>query len=142
MAVLSSKLSPPRLPTALVERERLLAMLDGALATPLTLISAGAGFGKTTLLATWVSRRTIQTAWLSLEELDNSPTRFWVALIAALRRCPSFTSRFGATPVALLQSPQSPPLATILRDCVQRLLKRPERVRPAGGRFQRSGQAA
>jgi LuxR family maltose regulon positive regulatory protein len=121
MAVLSSKLSPPRLPTALVERERLLAMLDGALATPLTLISAGAGFGKTTLLATWVSRRTIQTAWLSLEELDNSPTRFWVALIAALRRCPSFTPRFGATPVALLQSPQSPPLATILTAVLQEL---------------------
>jgi LuxR family transcriptional regulator, maltose regulon positive regulatory protein len=71
MLVLSSKLSPPHLPNALVERERLLWALDGALSTSLTLLSASAGFGKTTLLSTWASRHTAQVAWLSLDELDN-----------------------------------------------------------------------
>ena len=58
MLLLSGRLAPPRLPNALVERERLLSALDGALFTPLTLLSAPAGFGKTTLLATWASRHT------------------------------------------------------------------------------------
>src|SRR5438128_2535629 len=45
----------------------------GALATPLTLLSAAAGWGKTTLLSAWASRHKAQVAWLSLDELDNSP---------------------------------------------------------------------
>jgi ATP/maltotriose-dependent transcriptional regulator MalT len=114
MLVLSGRLAPPRLPNALVERERLLAALDGALATPLTLLSASAGWGKTTLLSAWVNRHTAQVAWLSLDELDTSPTRFWVPLIAALRRCGGYAPSFGDIAVALLQSPQPPPLLTIL----------------------------
>jgi LuxR family transcriptional regulator, maltose regulon positive regulatory protein len=53
MPVLSSRIAPPRLPNALVERERLLSALDEALSTKLTLVSAPAGFGKTTLLSDW-----------------------------------------------------------------------------------------
>jgi LuxR family transcriptional regulator, maltose regulon positive regulatory protein len=87
MTLLSGRLAPPRLPNTLVEREHLLTALDGALATKLSLVSAPAGFGKTTLLSAWASQHQAQVAWLSLSELDNSPTRFWVALIAALRRC-------------------------------------------------------
>ena len=124
MLVLSSKLAPPRLPNALVERERLLTALDGALATPLALLSAPAGFGKTTLLSAWASRHTAQVAWLSLEELDNTPTRFWVALIAALRRCGRFGPSFGDTVVARLESPQPPPLSTILTVLLQELESR------------------
>jgi LuxR family transcriptional regulator, maltose regulon positive regulatory protein len=114
MLVLSGRLAPPRLPNALVERERLLSALDGALSNPLTLLSAPAGFGKTTLLSAWAGRHTAQVAWLSLDELDTSPTRFWVSLIAALRRCERDAPSLGETAVALLQSPQPPPLATIL----------------------------
>jgi len=121
MLVLSSRLAPPRLPTALVERERLLSALDGALSTPLTLLSAPAGFGKTTLLAAWASRHEAQVAWLSLDELDTSPTRFWVALIAALRRCERCAPNFGEIVMALLQSPQPPPLSTILVALLQEL---------------------
>jgi len=114
MMLLSSRLAPPRLPNALVERERLLTALDEALSTPLTLLSASAGWGKTTLLSVWAHRQKTQVAWLSLDELDNSPTRFWVALIAALRRCPSLASNFGENVVAQLQSPQPPPLSSCL----------------------------
>ncbi len=124
MLVLSGRLAPPRLPKALVEREHLLATLDGALATPLTLLSAPAGFGKTTLLSAWASRHEAQVAWLSLDELDTSPTRFWVALIAALRRCERCAPNFGETVMALLQSPQPPPLSTILTALLQELESR------------------
>ncbi len=119
--VLSSKLAPPRLPNALVERERLLSALDGALSTPLTLVSAPAGFGKTTLLAAWGRRQKTQIAWLSLDELDNSPSRFWVSLIAALRRCGGYAPDVGGSAVALLESPQPPPLPTILAALLQEL---------------------
>ena len=121
LLVLSGRLAPPRLPAALVEREPLLSALDGALATPLTLLSAPAGFGKTTLLSAWARRHPAQVAWLSLEELDTSPTRFWVALIAALRRCGGYAPSFGQTAVALLESPQPPPLPTILTALLQEL---------------------
>src|SRR5437588_408605 len=114
MMLLSSRLAPPRLPNALVERERLLTALDEALSTPLTLLSASAGWGKTTLLSVWAHRQKTQVAWLSPDELDNSPTRFWVALIAALRRCPSLASNFGENVVAQVQSPQPPPLSSCL----------------------------
>ena len=124
MLVLSSKLAPPRLPHALVEREPLLSELDGALATPLTLLSAPAGFGKTTLLSAWASRRKSHVAWLALDELDTSPPRFWVALIAALRRCGRFGPSFGETVVARLQSPQPPPLSSCLSTLLQELESR------------------
>ena len=119
--MLSSRLAPPRLPHALVERERLLSALDGALATKLSLLSAPAGWGKTTLLSAWASQHQAQVAWLSLDELDTSPTRFWVSLIAALRRCGRFGPSFGKTAVALLQSPQPPPLVTCLSALLQEL---------------------
>ena len=121
MLVLSGRLAPPRLPTTLVEREPLLSALDGALATPLTLLSAPAGFGKTTLLSAWAIRNGVQVAWLSLEERDTSPTRFWVSLIAALRRGGGYAPSFGETAVALLESPQPPPLSTILTALLQEL---------------------
>ncbi len=124
MTLLSGRLAPPRLPGALVERERLLSVLDGALAAPLTLLSAPAGFGKTTLLSAWANRRKSQVAWLSLDELDTSPTRFWVALIAALRRCGRFGPQLGETVVALLQSPQPPPLSSCLSALLQELESR------------------
>jgi ATP/maltotriose-dependent transcriptional regulator MalT len=129
MLVLSGRLAPPRLPNALVERERLLSALDRALATPLTLLCAPAGFGKTTLLSAWASRHQAQIAWLSLEELDTSPTRFWVGLIAALRHCGRYAPSFGETAVALLQSPQPPSSSTILTALLQELESR--EVHPA-----------
>jgi ATP/maltotriose-dependent transcriptional regulator MalT len=109
--VLLSKLAYPRLPAALVVRERLLSDLDAALAHRLTLLSASAGWGKTTLLSAWASRRPNEVAWLSLDGLDNDLTRFWVALIAALRTC---ESALGALALAMLQSPEQASLSAIL----------------------------
>ncbi len=122
-ALLSVKLAPPHLPLTLVERLRLLRLLDTALTYPLTLVSAPAGSGKTTLLAAWVTawaRRTQKDsaageapalAWLSLEELDNNPIRFWASCILALRAC---LPRVGETALAMLHAQEALPLATCL----------------------------
>src|SRR5215472_14444999 len=120
LLVLSTKLTPPRLPRSLVVRPRLLSLLDEALATPVTLLSASAGWGKTTLLSAWAQQQE-HVAWLSLDELDNSPTRFWVALIAALRRSASTAPDLGESALALLQSPQPPPLSSVLTGLLQEL---------------------
>ena len=64
------------LPSRLLARERLLSQLDAARFYRLTLLSASAGWGKTTLLSTWASRSTFPIAWFSLDELDNDPIPF------------------------------------------------------------------
>ncbi len=124
MTLLSSSLAPPPLPAWLVERESLLIRLDAALAHPLTLVSAAAGWGKTTLLSAWAHRRKGQIAWLSLTALDNSPTRFWVGLITALRHGAHASPDLGQTAVALLQSPQPPELPVILTALLNELESR------------------
>lgn len=84
--LLATKLQPPRLRAERIRRPHLLARLDAGLARPLTLVSAPAGFGKTTLLAEWLADCPLPSAWLSLEEQDNDPARFLAYLAAALRQ--------------------------------------------------------
>src|SRR6266568_3788788 len=130
--LLSTKLSPPRLPSSLVERSRLLRDLDAVRSHHLTLVSASAGSGKTTLLSAWAAassaRRGVRgraggleppVAWLSLDALDNEPIRFWASVIAALRTC---LPTIGETALAMLHTPQSPPLSTILTALLNELL--------------------
>jgi len=122
---LHSSLQIPRLPRTLVERPRLLRQLDAALTSPLTLVSASAGCGKTTLLSAWAARHSQQVAWLSLEALDNDQLRFWVSLILALRtRLPDG----GEAALALLQSPQSMAMATILTALLNELASLPREI--------------
>ena len=68
-----------------VRRPRLLERLDAGLRCKLTLVSAPAGFGKTTLVSEWMTGCSRPAAWLSLDESDNDPTRFLAYLIAALQ---------------------------------------------------------
>lgn len=94
--VLATKLLVPRVPRALVARPRLHALLRQGLARQLTVVAAPAGFGKTTLLASLVesSRQPDSSfithpssfAWVSLDQADNNPTRFWRHVFAALER--------------------------------------------------------
>src|SRR5215813_11586970 len=86
-SVIQTKLAAPPPRSAVVARPRLLDMLDAGLHGPLTLVAAPAGFGKTTLLNMWRTRlsdNATPLAWLTLEEDDNDPPRFWRYLIAAL----------------------------------------------------------
>ena len=111
IVLFSPKLSRPRLSTPLVKRERLFRELDTVRSHPLTLVSAPAGCGKTTLLSAWASRQKNPVAWLSLDALDNDPVRFWASAIMALRRC---QPTLGEEALSLLHSREGPPLSTIL----------------------------
>lgn len=112
------KLSPPRQPATLVARARLLEQLDQVLTHQLTLLSASAGFGKTTLLSCWAAHRAHLMAWLSLEEQDNEPLRFWSYVVAALR---TQEPGIGETALGMLQSPRPPALTTILATLINDL---------------------
>lgn len=84
--LLRTKLFTPRLPAQIVTRPHLTAQLDAGLQGKLVLVAAPAGFGKTTLVAEWVSRAEgLRLAWLSLDAGDNELQRFLTYLIAALR---------------------------------------------------------
>ncbi|QBD74762.1 hypothetical protein EPA93_01640 [Ktedonosporobacter rubrisoli] len=83
---LETKLRPPRLQPLLVSRPHLLTLLDAGQRQKLTLVQAPAGYGKTTLIASWIARRQgYPAAWLSLDHGDNDPIRFWSSLITACR---------------------------------------------------------
>jgi LuxR family maltose regulon positive regulatory protein len=97
-----------------VVRSRLIDRLNQGLdeGRALTLISAPAGSGKTTLLSSWLSRvHPHQATWLSLDELDNDPARFWLYVIAALR---TLQPNIGQAAHELLQSPHPLPAQLIL----------------------------
>ena len=122
--LLLTKLFVPLPRLKIVLRPRLIERLNGAMqCTPgVTLISAPAGFGKTTLVSEWVSDCSIPVTWLSLDEGDNDIIRFLIYLIAALQTLPPKTggTNIGAGALAVLQSPQPPSaeliLTTLLND--------------------------
>jgi LuxR family maltose regulon positive regulatory protein len=117
--LLETKLHVPRLRQGLVARPRLDERLSRGAETALTLVSASAGFGKTTLLAEWLaaaSSESRSTAWLSLDPRDNDPALFWRYLVAALQTA---APGVGAGAISLLQSPQPPieaVVGTLLND--------------------------
>lgn len=84
--LLQTKLSIPPVRADLVPRPRLLQRLNAGLAGKLTMVSAPAGFGKTTLLAHWARGCSLPVSWLSLDESDNEPVRFTAYLIASLEK--------------------------------------------------------
>ncbi len=105
---------PPR--PKIVLRPRLIERLNEGLHCKLTLISAPAGFGKTTLVSEWLAVCERPVAWLSLDEGDNDPTRFLTYLVAALQTLPPKTggAKIGAGVLGVLQSPQPPSIESIL----------------------------
>ncbi len=101
--LLHTKLMPPRLHTGLLPRPALFDRLDQALKKKLTLVIAPTGFGKSTLVGSWIAARTAQAAWVTLDENDNDPVRFWTYLITALH---NFAPALGKTSLAALAAPQ------------------------------------
>ena len=101
--LLLSKLHIPALRPGLVNRPRLISLLNQGLTRKIILVSAPAGFGKTTLLADWLGSISLPAAWLSLDEDDNDLARFLAYLTASLQRLdPSLDN----TALDLLLSPQ------------------------------------
>ena len=114
MQLLATKLHVPPQPPHLVPRQRLLAQVDEGLSRRLTLISAPAGFGKTTLLSEWRASSAGQRwplTWLSLDESDSDPVRFLAYVVAALQQ---IDPAIGHATQAMLQSPQPPPPEVLL----------------------------
>ena len=117
--LLETKLHVPRRRGDLVARPRLSERLSRGAQAALTLVSAPAGFGKTTLLAQWLAATPAPgraVAWLSLDERDNDPELFWTYLVGALKAA---AKGAGASALGRLQPPQPPgeaALVTLLND--------------------------
>jgi LuxR family transcriptional regulator, maltose regulon positive regulatory protein len=121
-ALLQTKLHIPPLRSSFVPRPRLIDRLNVGLDGRLSLISAPAGYGKTTLVTEWLSSITsgpsppgkveeVRACWLSLDEADNDPRRFLAYLIAAVQQ---IRPGFGDPIRAMLRSPQPPPAEMLL----------------------------
>src|SRR5690348_7660315 len=122
-SILATKLYLPRLRPEVVSRPRLIERLNEGLRRNLILISAPAGFGKTTLVAEWVAGCQRPVAWLSLDEGDNDPIRFLTYLVAALQ---TIAPPLGEGVLSALQSPQPPSSESILTTLLNDLTAIPD----------------
>lgn len=109
--LLATKLYVPRTRPNRVARTRLIDQINRAQQSRLILISAPAGFGKTTLLSEWIPHSPHRIAWLSLDVGDNDPVRFWTYFIMAVQ---TIDADLGASAMPALQSPQAPAFESIL----------------------------
>ena len=134
--ILATKLYMPAPRSRVVPRPRLIERLDAGLDGKLTLISAAAGFGKTTLVSAWIAALQasprplgegpgVRAAWLSLDEGDSDPTRFLAYLIAALQ---TVAPSVGQGALAALQAPQPPPPEAILTAVLNDIAALPDRL--------------
>src|SRR5258705_6085337 len=117
--LLATKFYIPVAPGTLISRPRLSALLEEGLKHPFTLVSAPAGFGKTTFLSTWAHSLQAPHArlcWISLDEEDNDPCLFWTYVLTALDVQAS--QRFEPLLIRL-QSQPPPPLKSLLTPLVK-----------------------
>jgi len=136
-ALLHTKLFVPPLRPRLVQRHQLMERLNKGLGrtssgftSKLTLVCAPAGFGKTTAITEWICQLTeYSCAWLSLDDNDNDPTRFLTYVVASLQtiRVGKATG-FGGNALALLQSPQTPPIKSILAALINEIASTPHQI--------------
>lgn len=135
--LLTTKLYIPPVRSELVPRPRLIERLNAGLHRKLTLISAPAGFGKTTLLSEWIAGCGRPVAWVSLDESDNDPARFLAYFVAALQTLAlsadgtsviegiearqETVANIGEAALAMLQSPQPPPIESILTTLINEI---------------------
>jgi len=127
--LLTTKLYIPPTRPELVPRPRLIEQLNAGLHGKLTLISAAAGFGKTTLVSEWLAlgerlEPKVRAAWLALDEGDNDPNRFLAYLVVALQ---TVAPDIGAGVLAALQSPQPPPSEALLTTLLNEIAVIPDK---------------
>ena len=134
LPLLQTKLFIPPVRPERVSRPRLLERLDQGLHRRLTLVSAPAGFGKTTLLSEWVHtvgahgnapHKAPHVAWLSLDESDHDPVRFLAYLIVALRKVKADA---GKGFLSALRSPQPPPVEAVLVSLINEITALPGKI--------------
>ena len=124
-SILATKLYLPPPRPKIVLRARLIGRLNEGLSASrkLTLISAPAGFGKTTLVSEWVAGCGRSVAWLSLDEGDNDPKRFLIYLVSALQ---TIAPNIGDEVLGVLQAPQPPPTESILTTLLNEITSIPD----------------
>ncbi|HEY4387324.1 MAG TPA: AAA family ATPase, partial [Ktedonobacteraceae bacterium] len=124
--LLATKFFIPASLHALIPRPRLTEVLTRSLECPLTLVSAPAGFGKTTLLSTWAQSlppKWSRIAWVSLDERDNESALFWRYVLTALdNQQPGLCTQL----IAYLHLQQAPPLRYVLQELINRLVQQSE----------------
>jgi LuxR family maltose regulon positive regulatory protein len=117
LPLLTTKLYIPPVRSEVVPRPRLIEQFITGLGRKLTLVSAPAGYGKTTLVSAWLHAADVPFAWLSLDEGDNDPARFFAYLIAALQ---GIDVGIGRSVHGWLEAPHPPALeslvATLIND--------------------------
>src|SRR5436853_4828640 len=122
--LVATKFFVPVTSGTLISRPRLIALLDNGLKHPFTLVSAPAGFGKTTLLSTWahcLQAPHARLCWISLDEDDNDPRLFWTYVLSAL----DVQGSHRFEPLLMhLQSQPPPPLKSVLTTLVNLLAER------------------
>ncbi len=131
--LLHTKLMPPRLASAVVPRDELLARLDAGLTKKVILVTGPTGFGKTTLVRMWIDERMkddgrrmnnelqpFQFAWVTLDEHDNDPVRFWTYACSALR---TIDPSLGKATLSMLTSPQPPAFESLLTPLINDLTR-------------------
>ncbi|HSM82970.1 MAG TPA: LuxR C-terminal-related transcriptional regulator [Nodosilinea sp.] len=114
--LLLTKLHPPSPRSHLVRRDRILQTLG--LGQRLIVVSAPAGFGKTTALGEWVQQTPQPVGWLALDERDNDPKRFWSYVVAALQKA---DRPLGAATLSMVQSPEPLPFESFLTPLINEL---------------------
>lgn len=122
--LIQTKLRNPLVPIDLVSRPRLVERLNDGFRSDnkLTLVSAPAGYGKTSLVSEWLRQNDQPFAWLTLDEGDNNPARFFVYLLASLQR---IYPNIGQTAQAMLQAPQPPPSELLLASLINDIAETP-----------------
>jgi len=119
LPILKTKLVIPPSRPELVQRQRLIEKLNTGLSRKLTILSAPAGFGKTTLLSSWAAQlESSQVSWVSIDQEDNSFSRFLTYLVTALQ---SIESHFGAGALSAIQSPGAQQLDFIITDIINEI---------------------
>ena len=121
MLLLETKLYVPKWRPGLVSRPRLIERMQQGIERKLTFVSAPAGFGKSTLLAEWVAATPASerpAGWVSLDQSDNDPALFWAYFITALQKV---QARVGARALSLLNSPQLPPIESVLTTLINEI---------------------
>lgn len=122
-SILATKLHVPPPRPKVVVRVRLIERMNAGLRGKLTLVSAPAGFGKTTLVSEWIETIRQPTAWLSLDDGDNDPIRFLTYFIAALQ---AVAPTIGEGVLGVLQSSQPAPIESLLTALVNEITMLPD----------------